>query len=95
MLELGAPLSTMAPIWFEIWGALDPGKKKLILLGKFQFLQAISPKNFDFSLQIFEKFQFFPAISQKKLIFPQKISHLQLILGKLFYFSFPVQDNIQ
>src|SRR6218665_2564761 len=33
------------------------------------------------------KFRFFQTISQKVSIFQAKIGHLQLLLGKLFYFS--------
>src|SRR6218665_1876125 len=69
-----------ASIWFEIWGVVDP-----------------SQQNFDFSRQIFEKFRFIQASFQKVLIFSgnlktisifqAKIAHLQLLLGKVFYFS--------
>src|SRR6218665_901146 len=44
-------------------------------------------KTFNFSNQISEKFRFFHLISQKKFDFPGKIGHLQLLLGKVFYFS--------
>ena len=51
-------------------------------------------KKFDFSRQISENFRFFQKISkkitirqfQKNFALP-KIGHLQLLLGKLFYFS--------
>src|SRR6218665_2725664 len=44
-------------------------------------------KKFDFSRQISEKFQCFQAVSQTILNFQAKIGYLQLLLGKLFYFS--------
>jgi len=45
----------VASNWFEIWRVVDPGQKN------FDFFQAISQKHFDFSMQIFEKFQLFQA----------------------------------
>src|SRR6218665_315636 len=82
-------IATAASIWFEIWGSWIRVKKISISTGKF-------PKNFKFSgnftkeyrvLQAnFRKILFFQAI--KKIRFStQKIVHLQLPLGKLFYFS--------
>ena len=54
-------------------------------------------KNFDFSRQIIKKFRFlqanfrkitiFQAILKENSIFQAKIAYLQLLLGKLFYFS--------
>src|SRR6218665_3292054 len=64
--------------------------KKLISLGKFpknfEFFQTISQK-IQFSRQTSEKCRFFQAIAQTIFNFPGKIGHLQLLLGKLFYFS--------
>src|SRR6218665_2610391 len=55
------------------------------------------PRNFNFFRQVLKKFQFFKANFRKILIisgnlkknsfFQAKIAHLQLLLGKLFYFS--------
>jgi len=74
-------LLSAASIWFEIWGVVDPGKNKIVdFSGNFT-------QKFNFSRQLSEKFQFFQAISQKISIFKAKIGHLQLLLGKLFYFS--------
>ena len=47
----------------------------------FDFFQVISPKHFDSSREIYEKFRFLWKISQK-FVFPGKIGHLQLLLGK-------------
>src|SRR6218665_3891749 len=45
-------------------------------------------KKIKFSRQILENFNFFQAFSHKSFDFFQaKIGHLQLLLGKLFYFS--------
>src|SRR6218665_2214918 len=71
-------------------GVVDPGQKNFDfyrqLSEKFQFFQAILQKNIEFCRQISENFDFFQAI--KKLVFSsKKIVHLQLPLGKLFYFS--------
>src|SRR6218665_4183917 len=53
---------------------------------KFQLFQAILQKNIEFCRQISENFDFFRQL--KKFNFPnQKVVHLQLPLGKLFYFS--------
>src|SRR6218665_2490887 len=54
--------------------------KKLIFSGNFT-------KNFNFSRQISKRFRFLQPIFSKISIFQGKIGHLQLLLGKLFYFS--------
>src|SRR6218665_1243192 len=69
---------------------LDPGQKNFgfyrQISEKFQFFQAILQKSIEFCRQSSENFDFFQAI--KKIRFSkQKIVHLQLPLGKLFYFS--------
>src|SRR6218665_3075472 len=71
-------------------GVVDPGPKSFDLsrqlFEKFRFLQAISQTNFDFPGT-------FPKISNCSSnfttisIFQGKIGHLQLLQGKLFYFS--------
>ena len=43
--------------------------------------------NFDFPRQISEKFRFLQAIYPQIRFFQAEIGHLQLLLGKLFYFS--------
>src|SRR6218665_3748518 len=48
-------------------------------------------KNFDFYRQIYEKFRFFRQF-KKLSIFQARIGHLQLPLGKLFYFSTKVTN---
>ena len=95
-------VKSAASIRFEIWRVRGSGSKKfwffyanfweiLIFPGKL-------PKNFDFCRQIFfniliffrqifEKFRYFQAIFRKLSIFHAKIANLQLLLGKLFYFS--------
>jgi len=46
------------------------------------------PKNFDFYREISEKFRFFSGNLKKNIsVYQAKIGHLQLPLGKLFYFS--------
>src|SRR6218665_3764608 len=70
---------TAASIWFEIWGSWIQVNKISIFPGKLQ-------KNFDFFRQICKKFRLFQAIFTKVSIFHAKIAHLQLLLGKLFYF---------
>src|SRR6218665_1834432 len=66
-------------------GVLDPGKK-IDFPGKFlqkiQFFQVIS-KKFQFCRQKFRNYFFYFKISA----YSDKIGHLQLLLGKLFYFS--------
>src|SRR6218665_1186199 len=47
----------------------------------------IRVKKFDFSRQISENFDFFRQFHTKNSIFQAKIDRLQLLLGKLFYFS--------
>src|SRR6218665_463397 len=78
-------------MWFEIWGVVDPGKKISISAGKFpkkfQYFQAILQKNIEFCRKISENFDFFQAIKRNRFS-KQKIVHLQLPLGKLFYFFF-------
>src|SRR6218665_3863172 len=66
---------TAASIWFEIWGSWIQVNKILIFPGKFQ-------RNFNFFRQFHKQFQFFQAN-----FFQAKIAYLQLLLGKLFYFS--------
>src|SRR6218665_2332359 len=70
-------------------GVVDPGQKNFDfyrqISEKFQFFQAILHKNIEFCGQISENFDFFRQL--KKLIFQAKKVHLQLPLGKLFYFS--------
>src|SRR6218665_2086 len=70
-------------------GVVDPGKKISISTGKF-------PKNFNFFRQFYKRISSFPGkipkiliffLGLKKLIFQAKNVHLQLPLGKLFYFS--------
>src|SRR6218665_1215749 len=83
-------IATAASIWFEIWGVVDPGQKNFDfyrqIFEKFQFFQQILQKNIEFCRQISENFDFFRQL--KKFGFSkQKIVHLQLPLGKLFYFS--------
>jgi|SRR6218665_2358170 len=77
-----------ASIWFEIWEVVDPGQTISIFPGKL-------PKTFDFSGN-FTKHRFFQANFRKNSFFqaiykrfdcPGKIGHLQILLGKLFYFS--------
>src|SRR6218665_2960544 len=73
-------ISSVAPIWFEIWGVVDPGKKidfSRQISENYDFFQAISNK----------KINFFQPISQKISIFQTKFGHSQLLLGKLFCFS--------
>src|SRR6218665_3593502 len=65
----------------EIWGSWIWVKKISISTGKFKIFQAILQKNIEFCRQIFENFDL------KKLIYQAKKVHLQLPLGKLFYFS--------
>src|SRR6218665_1056256 len=81
-----------ASIWFEIWEVVDPGQKNVDfyrqISEKFQFFQAILQKNIEFCRQISGNFDFFRKL--KKLIFQAKKVHLQLPLGKLFYFSLKV-----
>src|SRR6218665_371587 len=80
---------TAASIWFEIWGSWIQVNKISIFPGKFQRnfdLSGNFTKNFDFPRQTFEKFRLFQAIFKKVSIFHAKIAHLQLLLGKLFYF---------
>ena len=81
-------LAAVASIWFEICWVMDPGPKNFDfskqILQKIRFFQAISKKNFNFIKQISEKFQF---LGNFTLIFQAKIGHLQLLCGKLFYFS--------
>src|SRR6218665_859177 len=87
--EIKRRITRAVSIWFEIWGVVDPGKKNFgfyrQISEKFQFFQAILQKNIEFCRQISENFDFFRQ--QKKLIFQAKKVHLQLPLGKLFYFS--------
>src|SRR6218665_1619196 len=82
-------ISTMASIWFEIWGLVDPGQKMSLSTGKF-------PKNFNFFRQFYKRISSFagkfPKIlifsgNYKNSIFQAKIVHLQLPMAKLFYFS--------
>ena len=54
---------------------------------KCQFFQAISQEKIRFSRNIFEKISIFFRQFKKYSIFQAKIGHLQLLLGKLFYFS--------
>ena len=68
----------------------DPGKKEFDFPGKFRKKIASSRPisyKFRFSRQIPKIFRFLQAISQIISIFQAKICHLQLLLGKLFYFS--------
>ena len=109
---------TVASIWFEIWGVVDPGQQIFDFSGqikeKFRFFQAISQKisifpgnfflqisifpgkflkNFDFSVKFLRNFDFIRQL-KKYSIFQAKIAHLQLLLGKLFYFSSKVTTFI-
>ena len=71
-----------ASISFEIWGSW-------IRVKKFSFFQANFRKILIFSRQFYKKNRFFKAnfrISSFS-VYPDKIDHLQLLLGKLFYFS--------
>src|SRR6218665_1789409 len=82
-------IATAASIWFEIWGSWIRVKQISISLGKF-------PKQFKFFRQFYKRISSFAGKFSKILIFQaikkirfskQKIVHLQLPLGKLFYFS--------
>jgi len=53
---------------------------------KFRFFQNISQKNLIFPSKFRKNFHF-QAISQKISILEAKVAHLQLLVGKLFYFS--------
>src|SRR6218665_1897212 len=86
--EKSRGIATAASIWFEIWGSWIRVKKISIFTGKF-------PKNFNFFRQFYKRISSFagkfPKIlifsGNKKIDFPSKKVHLQLPLGKLFYFS--------
>src|SRR6218665_3190091 len=75
-------------MWFEIWGSWIRVQKISISTGKF-------PKNFNFFRQFYKRIPSFAGkfpkmlicSGNKKLIFRAKKVHLQLPLGKLFYFS--------
>jgi len=69
--------------WIRVKKSIFPSK----FPKNFDFFLASSPKDFDFSRQISEKFRVFHAISQNISISQAKIGHLQLLFGKLFYFS--------
>src|SRR6218665_3582509 len=87
--EIKRRIATMASIWFEIWGVVDPGQKISISTGKF-------PKNFNFSRNFikeyrvfqanFRKFLFFQAI--KKVDFPTKKCPLTATSGQVILFLF-------
>src|SRR6218665_3357639 len=73
----------------EIWGSWIRVKKNSISTGKF-------PKNFNFFRHFYKRISSFAGKFPKILIFQaikkirfskQEIVHLQLPLGKLFYFS--------
>src|SRR6218665_2994275 len=89
--EKSRGIATAASIWFEIWGSWIRVKKISIFRGKF-------PKNFNFFRQFYKRISSFagklPKIlifsGNKKIDFPSKKVHLQLPLGKLFYFSLKV-----
>src|SRR6218665_1754424 len=86
--EIKRRIARAASIWFEIWGSWIRVKQISISTGKF-------PKNFNFFRQFYKRISSFagkfPKISifsgNKKIDFPSKKVHLQLPLGKLFYFS--------
>src|SRR6218665_2928173 len=88
--EIKRRIATAASMWFEIWGVVDPGQNNFDFYRQisenFHLCQAILQKNIEFCRQISENFDFFTQL--KKFDFPsKKIVHLQLPLGKLFYFS--------
>src|SRR6218665_1914128 len=85
-------IATAASIWFEFWGSWIRVKKISISTGKF-------PKNLNFFRQFYKRISSFagkfPKIlifsGNKKIDFASKKVHLQLPLGKLFYFSSKVK----
>src|SRR6218665_3675756 len=78
-----------ASIWIEIWGSWIQVKKNSIFTDKFpikvDFFRKFH-KKIDFPGKFPKTFDFFRQF-KKNYIFQAKISHLQLPLGKLLYFS--------
>src|SRR6218665_227476 len=60
--EIKRRIATMASIWFEIWGVVDPGKKISISTGKFL-------KNFNFFRQFYKRISSFAGKFPKIVIF--------------------------
>src|SRR6218665_3386295 len=88
--EIKRRIATAASIWFEIWGVVDPGKKKFDLYRqiseKFQFFQAILQKNIEFCRQISENFDFFRQL--KKFDFQAKNCPFTATSGQIILFIF-------
>src|SRR6218665_1993681 len=80
---------TAASIWFEIWGSWIRVKKFNFyrqISEKLRFFRQFTTKNSTFSGKFPKIFDFFSQL-KKCPIFQAKIRHLQLLPGKLFYFS--------
>src|SRR6218665_199913 len=77
---------SVASICFEIWGFVAPGKKNRFsrqISEKFRFFQVILHKKSIFPGKISTNFDFFRQF-QKNFYYA---GNLQLLQGKLFYFS--------
>src|SRR6218665_846017 len=88
-----------ASIWFEIWGVVDPGQKKLNFLGKFpknfNFLGNF-PKYFDFLENFPKNFDFFRQF-HKKSIFQGTLKKISIFrqFHKKSRFSRKISQNFR